>query len=454
MRNIAQQTGGRAYGPINGNFSQLPQIFIKEATIVRRSLIQEDRDKGFAVKRAASASDVLAGLGDALPGKTLGYVLSTKKNNPLVEVPLVTGNENDPLLALWQSGLGKSLVYTSDAQPVWGIDWVASSVFSKFWAQNVRSVSRPAESADFETRVTNSGGRGKIVVEAVNPDNQFRNGLTIRGSVLGPDLQPRDVRLVQTAPGTYEGEFDAAEAGNYVVGMSYTGPDRQSGTLRSGTVVNASPELRELKSNEAVLRQIADRTGGRVLSPFDPQTAALFDRQGLVQRDAPMPVWDLILPLAILLLLLDVAARRIAWDAATFKRAGVGVLNYVRSFTTPRKIETTGSLDALRTVREKTATTTSPATPSISRAAGSPVPTPDRARKFEATEQVAGDITQVVGGATGERASRSVRRAQIPASGEVRRPTACSKPSGGPSKRFARRKKAASRSFPFFLCAG
>ena len=393
MRDIAKQTGGRAYGPINGNFSQLPQIFIKEATIVRRSLIQEDRDKGFAVKRGPSASDVLAGLGDSLPNRVLGYVLSTRKNNPLVEVPLLTGKENDPLLALWQSGLGRSLVYTSDAQPVWGVDWVGSSIFSKFWAQNVRTVARPAESADFETRVTNEGGKGKIVVEAVNAENQFRNGLSIRGSVLGPDNQPVDVRLVQTAPGTYEGEFDANEPGNYVVGMSYTGPDRQSGTLRGGTVVNASPELRQLSSDEAIMRQIADRTGGRVLSPFDAKTADLFTREGLEKREGRMPVWDLILPLAILLLLLDVAARRLAWDAATFKRAGVGVVNYIRGFTTPRKVETTGSLDALRSVREKTATTTSPtAAP----------PPPDRSRKFEATGEVSGDITSVVGGATGE----------------------------------------------------
>ena len=404
MRDIAKRTGGRAYGPINGNFSQLPQIFIKEATIVRRSLIQEDGEKGFAVKRAASASDVLAGLGDTLPATTAGYVLSTKKANPLVEVPLVVGKENDPLLALWQTGLGKSLVFTSDAQPVWATQWVASSVFSKFWAQNIRAVARPAESADFETRVTNSGGRGKIIVEAVNKENEFRNGLAIRGSVLGPDNEPREVRLVQTAPGTYEGEFDAAEAGNYVVGLSYTGPDSQSGTLRSGTVVNSSPELRELKSNEAVLRQIADRTGGRVLSSFDAQTAALFDRQGLIRRDAPMPVWDLLLPFAIALLLLDVAARRIAWDADTFRRGYAGALNYVRSFTTPRKVETTGSLDALRSVREKTAAITAPgkSAPPASGAPGAPPAVPDRSRKFEATGPVAGDITKVVGGATGE----------------------------------------------------
>ncbi|HQY87564.1 MAG TPA: VWA domain-containing protein, partial [Tepidisphaeraceae bacterium] len=37
MKDIAEKTGGRAYGPIESNPSQLPQIFTKEATVVRRS---------------------------------------------------------------------------------------------------------------------------------------------------------------------------------------------------------------------------------------------------------------------------------------------------------------------------------------------------------------------------------------------------------------------------------
>lgn len=392
MRAMAVKTGGRAYGPINGNFSQLPQIFIKEATIVRRSLINEPKE-GAQVKTAPSTSDVLKGIGSDLPGRVYGMVLSTKKNNPQVEVPLVAGPQNDPLLAHWQTGLGRSLVFTSDAHNKWAADWVGSEVFDKFWAQAVREVARPAESADFDVRVSNTGGQGKIVVEAVNKDNQFRNGLTIRGTVVGPDMQPHDVRLVQTAPGTYETDFEATDPGNYVVGMSYGGPDGQSGILRSGTVVNASPELRDLKSNDAILHQIADRTGGRYLDAFDAKNALLFDRAGLPEQIAPMPVWDLLLPFLIGLLLIDVAVRRIAWDWASIQRAQAGAIGYVRSFTTTRKIETTQSLDALRKIRERGDTP-------------SPSQRPDPKAKFDAPSDVnigvEGDITKIVGGASAE----------------------------------------------------
>ncbi|HEY0008881.1 MAG TPA: glutamine amidotransferase, partial [Tepidisphaeraceae bacterium] len=404
MRMIADRTGGRAYGPINGNFSQLPQIFIKEATIVRRSLIQEKND-GLVVGNQETTSEVLKGLPVTLP-PVYGMVLTSKKASPQVEMPLAAGPEGDPLLAHWQTGLGRSLVYTSDAHTKWGRDWLSEwNYYDKFWAQAVRQVARPAESADFDVRVSNEGGRGRIVVEALNTENQFRNGLTIRGTVLGPDMKPVDVRLVQTAPGTYETAFDAAVTGNYVVGLSYGGADGQSGILRSGTVVNASPELRSLKSNEAVLKQIAERTGGRYYDkPFDASQVALFDRSSLPQRISPVPVWDLLLPVLIGLLLLDVAVRRIAWDWASVQRARAGAVDYIRSFTTPRKVETTGSVDALRRVREGGAAAQTEQRPI----------TPDRARKFEAREDVQGDISQVVGGATKEPAKPKTPAKPVP----------------------------------------
>ena len=108
MVNIAQQTGGRAYGPIESNPSQLPQIFVKEATVVRRSLISEDKD-GIEVKNSGGGGglDLLRGIAvDQLP-KVYGLVLTSRKENPQVETPLVAGKNNDPLLAYWQVGLGQ-----------------------------------------------------------------------------------------------------------------------------------------------------------------------------------------------------------------------------------------------------------------------------------------------------------------------------------------------------------
>jgi hypothetical protein len=162
--------------------------------------------------------------------------------------------------------------------------------------------------------------------------------------------------------------------------------------------MNSSPELRDLQSNDAVLRDIAERTGGRVLPPFDLQSADLFNHEGLPPAISPMPMWDILIPALLALILIDVATRRIAWDWVALKRYAAATAGAVRSYTTTRKIETRASLDALKRVREEGGATTE--TGSIKPPTASTVPRPDPKAKFEAKSAVEGDITKVVGGAT------------------------------------------------------
>ena len=163
---LAKLTGGRSFGPVEDHPDRLPQIFVKEATVVRRSLIFEDA-KGIVLHRTDNASDMVKGLGNALP-KIRGMVLTSSRNNPQVQMPITAGFNNDPVLASWQTGLGRAAVYTSDAGNKWGSDWVSSSNYNKLWAQIVRGVSRPPMSDKFDVSVTQNGDKGHIVIEAAD----------------------------------------------------------------------------------------------------------------------------------------------------------------------------------------------------------------------------------------------------------------------------------------------
>jgi hypothetical protein len=252
-------------------------------------------------------------------------------------------------------------------------------------------------SADFDVQTVQVGDKGKITVEALNRDSAFLNFLAVGGTVVGPDGKAVNVRLVQTGPGTYEGEFDADLPGNYVAVLNYRGAQNQQGVMLSGMAVNSSPELRDLKSNDAMLTEIARRTGGRVLEAFAPETADLFTREGLVKTASPLPIWDIMIPILLALIILDIAIRRIAWDWLATKRLAASAANYVRSFTTTRQVEAKPTLDALKRVREEVAEQKFRVEEPV--AVLSEDEAPDPSRKFEA-KGVEGDITQVVGGAT------------------------------------------------------
>jgi len=411
MEDLPRILGGKAYGPIETNANQLPQIFIKEAKIVKRSLIQEPAG-GVPLSFVDRSDDLTKSIGQ-FPNLG-GMVLTTRKNDPKVQMPIATGPMKDPILAYWQSGLGKSAVWTSDAHDVWAANWVGTPGFATLFAQAIRKIQRPPMSGDFDIKTTINGDKGEIIVEALDKDASYQNFLNMTANIVGGEHidKPQQIRLVQIGPGTYKAEFNAAEAGAYVAAISYRGGagggQDASGMLLTGTVKNGTLEDRALRSDEAAIRRIAERTNGRVLNPFDVASATVFTRQGVTPGASLKPIWDLLLPWLLALIILDVAVRRIAWDYNSMKKLGVAAAERVRSFTTTRHVEAKPTLDALKKVREDVAETRfkpgdQPAGPSKGAGGPPPVPTtagkPDPKAKFVAPRSVEGDITEVVGGA-------------------------------------------------------
>ncbi len=394
MQDVADQTHGKAYGPLNNSPNQLPQIFIKEATIVRRTLIEEDA-KGIPIRDVDPSDDLLHGISHFPP--LFGQVLVGRKNDPLAQTPLTSGKMNDPVFAHWQAGLGKSLVFTSDAHAKWGALWTGSSDYVKLWAQAVRGVTRAPMSGDFDVETTIDGNRGHVRATALKADGEARNSLSIAGSVVGPDSRESQVRLNQTGPGVYEADFPAQQVGVYVAGLHYHDNENHDGVLISGVAADNSPEMRDLQSNDAKLEQIRLRTGGRELTPWDATSADVFTHEGLQPVLQSSPVWDLLLAALIGMLLTDVAVRRIAWDWESTKRLLAAARKQIHDFTNLRTGDSLGTLAALKNVRrgalaqhaDSASGTALPLVISKSIAAA----------RFEASKPVHGDIMELTAGA-------------------------------------------------------
>ena len=123
------------------------------------------------------------------------------------------------------------------------------------------------------------------------------------------------VRLNPSGPGEFEGATPAAAPGTYVTLVRPRLGDRPLAPLIAGTTINHGVEFRFRSSNDRLLRQVAERSGGRVLALDQPAAeAGLFDRAGVPPRESLLPFWHLLAWIALGALLLDVANRRVAWD--------------------------------------------------------------------------------------------------------------------------------------------
>jgi hypothetical protein len=308
LTSLAQMGRGKFY--FIADPTVLPQVFIKEAMTLRATLIKE---KTFTPRVRDQGSPVLGGI-DALPPLT-GLISTWPKANPEIVQPLVS-DDADPLLSYWRVGLGQCAVFTSDAGDRWATQWTQWSGYSQIFSQLVRTIERGAATNLASARIiTTAPDHSKLLVQAAGPQQQFANLSNVWAMLLSPDphVPPRRIELSQSGPGSYSADITTPASGAYLATVHMDANNSGSTWIDTAYVAPSSPEMRDLESNEFNLTEIAQRTGGRLLNPFDPQ-ADLFNRQGLTEPRISRPLTNYLIALAIILLLLDVAIRRIAID--------------------------------------------------------------------------------------------------------------------------------------------
>ncbi len=324
LSSIASATGGKYYEVKSAN--SLPKIFQIEARRVARPLIWEVHPVN---PRVRFPHEILSGIDDPLP-PIKGFVLTDKKENPLVETLLTSpepaGDKNNTILASWTYGLGKAVVFTSDAGARWTGDWVNRELYDKLFGQMVRWSMRPAGgSGKFTVASESADGRVRLVINALDKNDEFLNFLNMNGTAVGPDMQPVPMKIEQSAPGRYVGEFAAKDAGSYFIMIS---PGAGQAPIRTGINVPYSDEFRELSPNEALLDQLAamtpkDGKPGVVIEPktkdADPLEQLLAVntfRHNLLKARSSQDAWQYLLLFASCLFFGDVFFRRVQVNVA------------------------------------------------------------------------------------------------------------------------------------------
>ena len=265
LEQLATQGGGRFYAA--NNPASIPDIFLKETQQVSGQQIVEE--PFFPIQ--TSSSPILRGLDAGLP-QLRGYNGTTIK--PAAQSVLVTGRD-DPLLAQWQYGLGRSVAWTSDSTGRWAKDWVGWSGFNRFFSQLVSWTFPGEETGGIEATFETTGTATGLHVESVEPDGSPRDFYATSAVVVGPDLEPRTVDLVQVAPGVYQAPLGEIDPGAYAVRITQTRPGSSPLGRTVGLVAPTAAEYRQLGANEPFLAAVRAAAGGSVIAtrhrPVDPR---------------------------------------------------------------------------------------------------------------------------------------------------------------------------------------
>jgi Ca-activated chloride channel family protein len=300
LQKIARLGKGRYY--LAEDPSQVPRIFARETVTASKSAIDEQP----FLPQVIRTTRALAELDLESAPFLLGYVTTQPK--PTSEVILAT-EKGDPLLAWWRYGLGMSAAFTSDAKSRWAAEWLTWPGYGKFWTQVVRQIMRKTESKGLQTSLHRHGGHTEVVLDAADDRGVFLNGAAAELTLIDPRLRRSRVTMHQTAPGRYSTSFASAQPGAYHLEIALT----QNGEVRSrqsrGLIAGYPDELRIRPPNESLLREIALVSGGQ----FNPSPEFVFDRQDETATRY-RPLWPWLLFASGLLLVLDVALRRVEFS--------------------------------------------------------------------------------------------------------------------------------------------
>jgi Ca-activated chloride channel family protein len=305
LADIAKWGKGRSY--VVEDAKEVPQIFVKEAKNAATPSFDEKPLKPQVKAKAFLEGVDLSGM-PALRGRT-----ATVLKDSALE--LLATEDDDPLLAFWPVGLGRTAVFASDVKDRWASDWLRWRGYGPFFAAVVRALARqPA--AGVGTAVSAEVVRGaarpvSVTIEARDPQGNYLNRLRPLVRVSAGDGTSVEQPAREVAPGRYEASVIADARQTLQVSV-----DGAGGPVTTRLIIpDPDAEYRFRPANVAALSAIAEATGGTVGATPD------VIREHVQSQPSRRALWPSLVALALLLWFADIVFRRIRiGDGSVFHR--------------------------------------------------------------------------------------------------------------------------------------
>ncbi len=292
LEDIAKGADGRFY--YTDEYSNIPRIFTKETFMAARAYIN---NREF-IPVITNNHLILAGVAEMGLPALLGYVAASPKSTSRV---VLASDQDDPILTVWQYGLGKTAAWNSDISGRWSRNYTGWDNNIRLWQNliNWTIEKYPEDDITVETEV--QGGKGVITLSNRLDKSEFET----KAAIVSPDLESREITLYPIAPGQYRGEFEITGTGAYIIKALQQKGGETVNAASTGMSVQYSPEYR-IRPQSGYLDRLINETGGTLIdTPEDVYRGKMKDIFGVVN------LTPVLLITALILFMLDIALRRL-----------------------------------------------------------------------------------------------------------------------------------------------
>lgn len=291
LQYIAEEGMGRYY--YADRFSSLPEIFVYETAIASKDYLNNEDFYPSTVDSSEITQNI-----DSVP-MLHGYVSTTAK--PRADIVLQSENE-EPVLAVWQYGLGRTAAWTSDLSGQWTSDWLASKEGMDI-IRNLISYSMRSDIL-YDIEVTGEASGGTSDITAKLPINQTT--AEINATIVTEDGNEYKTDMSAVLPGEYKCTIPTDKEGAYIITVEEKLNDGTTNAYNTGFIIGYSGEydVRKMTDN-GIINELSSYEDINVISsPDEVYSSELPDTYA--KRDITTPL----LILAIALLLIDILLRR------------------------------------------------------------------------------------------------------------------------------------------------
>ena len=158
-------------------------------------------------------------------------------------------------------------MFASDAKARWAADWITWKGYDKFWTNVSRDLLPHAQAG--EASIDFDSANGELVVE-YTLGRDVPEPATIPGIfVFGPDGFQQPIEIKKIASGVFRGRLQIGAK----QGLFRVRPLVESRAFPEAGLYRPEAELADYGSNDGLLKQVAEFTGGR----FEPSPKSMFD---------------------------------------------------------------------------------------------------------------------------------------------------------------------------------
>ena len=303
LEDIAKKTKGQFYQI--SDIISLPRLIIKDSEFF---VSQSDFHEEHFYPQINQKSQILKGIYDKQFPPLKGHTITEAKEN--VEVPLITNimGKTDPILADWRYGLGKVVVYASDANARWSSKWINWEMFNKFWSQVVRWSMRDISKANYDIKIKAEDNTISLQLES---SSLLEDGTKLAVSLISPDYagNGQELLMMQVAPKRFISELKDIDPGTYNLKISRTRDGKvidfkTKGLLVPEKIVTKPLEYAVQGNNTLQLKNIAEITGGK----YNPK------KEDITVEEEEIIIFKslagFLIPLALFLFIADIAVRK------------------------------------------------------------------------------------------------------------------------------------------------